>query len=526
MVDRYKPSLGVPVAPVARPRESGQAQIAEAVGGLANQALGIAQKKLEERTASLEAASLNSARIELEKRGGEMALELQKDRIAGTDYVKDLEKARTSLKDEVWGKLPGRVQNSARARMAFDDIWTSDQIQATRSATAWQAGQEKNFSIRSLNDFLTVSSARLEANPDGMKAELEAWSAEVPKQAGLVDAETLAEARTKGVQAILQGTVRGLAKQARFDEANKLLADAAAQLDPVQRKAFEAVIEDAKNDIEREKNRQEVELNKTQRLNANRMEIDILDGKAGRRQIDAGVESGDISENDAPTLIRAHRAEQDRLEREAKLSDAYKAEWADWSLDAQQQLSTMPGSIWVSDIEEWPPQAKQLYDNMDRDRQRAVRQKQLDMREKGQTQDTAMGVYRDLVGRAKRLVPDWKLTTESVMGEGEGLEFSGRLFNLAKRYAAENPDKAIPEKDAREIVARALNAQSPPKPGMFGTDGYPLPPDLILKDMTSRYAKDVDMDLLGRVNSQLAARLGRPPTQAELTAAYDKVQAQ
>ena len=134
MVSRYDGSTSVPVAPVARPRQSLTAELAGAVHDVAGQALQFAQTKLEEQTKALESASLNQARIELEKRGTQLALDMQKDRIAGSDYVKDLEKARGKLKDDVWATMPGRVQKSTAARMTFDDIWTSDQLASSRTA--------------------------------------------------------------------------------------------------------------------------------------------------------------------------------------------------------------------------------------------------------------------------------------------------------------------------------------------------------------------------------------------------------
>jgi hypothetical protein len=300
---------------------------------------------------------------------------------------------------------------------------------------------------------------------------------------------------------------------------------AEASTTAAQKKALKQVKESTEASQRAEIARAEAERNKAQLLASNRMEIGILDGEITRRQINEAAADGTISENHAPVLIRALRAEQERREREAKMDDASKAAWADASLDALQELETMPGPIWMQDIEDWPAQARQRYDLMDRDRQRAVRQKQIDMREKGQTQDTAMGAYRDLVVRAQRLVPeDWKLSTTTVVGEGDGLAFSGQLYGLAKRYALENGGKAIPEPVAREIVSRALHAFKPPTQGFMGmgAGGYGLPPDLALKDMLSR--QGIDPDLAMEVRNRLTQRLGREPTQEELMSSYRAVE--
>jgi hypothetical protein len=308
--------------------------------------------------------------------------------------------------------------------------------------------------------------------------------------------------------------------------ADDVIAEAATTA--AQKKALKQVKESTEAEQRAQIARAEAERNKAQLLASNRMEIGILDGEITRRQINEAAADGTISENHAPVLIRALRAEQERREREAKMSDAYKAEWADASLDALQKLSTMPNQFWMQDPEEWKttvPQAYEAYQNMDRDRRRAVRQKHLDSVEKGQTQDTAMGAYRDLVVRAQRLVPeDWKLSTSTVAGEGDGFEFSGQLYGLAKRYALENGDKAIPEKDAREIVSRALHAFKPKTSGFMGmgAGGYGLPADLMLKDMLSR--QGIDPDLAMEVRNRLTQRLGREPTQEELMSSYRAVE--
>lgn len=267
------------------------------------------------------------------------------------------------------------------------------------------------------------------------------------------------------------------------------------------------------------------------RLMANQAENERQDGL--QEQMWAHVQGGGTVMNAPPSLraaidpdrLGSIRAFESARDWQATLSGAQKAAWADRSLDAKQQLDTMPPAIFLKPIEQWPPQAKVLYDAMDPDRQRAVRQSQIDMKEKGQTQDAAMSVYRDLVSRAKRLVPsDWKLSTETVMGEKDGLEFSGQLYALAKRYATEGGGKAVTEKDAREIVARALNSYKPYTLGMFGGgQGFGLPPDLLAQDAVARLGPDFDVGLALRAQDMLRKRLGREPNSQELASALAMV---
>lgn len=524
MVDRYRASSRPTAGPVAQTETGGLRTLL----GVASDVAGVVQQKLDARSVSLETASLNSARLELERQGTQLALDLQKDRVAGSDYVKDLQAQRQKLKSDVWAKVPKRVQSSQRAMQAWDNIWTADEIGAGRSATAWQADQEQKFAKKSAEEVMNAASARIELNPDSVQSELKVWKEDpvrgLPAYAGLLDAEQLAAADDAMNYAATLATVRGLANQDRYKEAEKVIEKAGPRFNDQKRESLKSAIEGVKNDKHNATARAEAETNRAQRLAGNALQVDILYGRANERTIQKAVDEGRISVNDQPALIGTYRTYQNSLLTQSKLSDAQKAEWADWSMDAVQQVNTMPPEQFMRPVDEWPAQAKQLYDNMDPDRQRGVRQRQLDMIEKGGTQDAGMAVYRDLVSRAKRLVPeDWKLGSDNVMGEGDGLAFSGQLYRLAQAYAVKNGGEPITTEDARTIVARALNGFKPYKPNAFGGgDGFGLPPDLLVKDAF----KNVDTDLLSAVRGRLQKNLGREPTNDEITAAYKQVSGQ
>ncbi len=347
--------------------------------------------------------------------------------------------------------------------------------------------------------------------------------------------------------------VDALVRDGRVAEADALFKANYKELDPAKRAVIEKGLEDAKFDNRVVTTADEIKakvgndygafVKETAKIKdaALRTKVEergdrmrLMDDRAEQERQDglqdqmwAHVEGGGTIMNAPPGLraaidpekLASIRAFEYARDTHATMSDSQKSKWADWSLDAKQKLDTMPPEIFLKPLEQWPSQAKELYDNMDPDRQRAVRQKQIDMREKGSSQDSAMATYRDLVARAKHIVPkDWKLSTETVLGEKDGLEFSGQLYALAKRYSTESGGKAITEKDAREMVARALNAFKPPKSGLFGSEGYPLPPDLMARDM-------LDRTLVGKVAMTLEQRLGRTPTQAEIEAAIAQVEA-
>jgi hypothetical protein len=525
MVDRYNGSASVPTAQIAKPQTSPLAEMASGAHQLAQTAVGEASRRLEERNAALENAALNEARLQLEKEGSQLAVDLQKDRVAGSGYVKDLEAARAPLKQKIWATLPSRIQSSTRAQQAWDDIWTSDQTSSTRSSVIYQAGQEREYAVQSLNNNITAMSARLEADPDIVKQELEGFQKSLPSYGGLLDQETLAKARTTGTRALLQGAVRGLSKQGRFDEATKLVTDAAAQLDPQQRKAFESVIEDAKNDIEREKLKKERELAETQRLAANRYEVDILDGKGSRSALNAKVAAGEISENDKPTLIRAMRAEDDRRRIEAarsKMTEAQKEEWKSWSQSARLSLessSTMTPAQFMLDPEtQWDPQLYEIYQHLTPEDQRALDKKRLDMRETGKTVNEVDRIEAQLIDEAKRIAPqNWRIGSQAKDKTKESIELAGYLRQAAAEMAPETGGEKLTPEQIRSATALAIGRMEAGKNlpvVQWETYAY----DLSNSDMT-------DKTLYADVFERLRKKTGKTPSMAEVRAAYEQAQA-
>lgn len=523
MVDRYKASTGVSAAPIAKPQSSGLAEIAQGVRAVANTAVDIATKKVAERTASLEAAALNSARLELEKRGAQLAIDMQNGRVAGSDYVRDLEKERQKLKSEVWATVPKRIQGSTQAQANWNDIWTSSEISSQRTAVAWQAEQETKFAKRTLDEGLANMAAIVEVDPDSAARQLDIWGKGLPTYAGLLDAETLADAQTKGTQVILQGAVRGLSKQGRFDEAEKLVTQAAGKLDPQQRKAFESVIEDARNDIRREQERQDTERNKAQRLAGNRFEADVIDGKVNRTMLDERVKSGEISENDKPTLMRALRAEDDRRKAaaaESKLNASEKAEWTTWSERASltlQSSGTMTPAQFMSDTSQWPKEYQEIYRHLTPDDQRGIIRKQIEMRETGKTFNEVDRIEAMLLDEAKRIAPtEWKVGSQAANKTSQAVELAGFLRQAAQRMAPEVAGTKLTPDQVRDATALALGQ-------IKGAENLPVVTWSKFRADLGSADNTMDQATYNEAFEAFRKQYGRDPSMAEARAAYNQL---
>lgn len=508
MVDRYKGSTAVPTAPVARPADDGSSKVADAVRGLGRTALSIATKRIEERDLSLENASLNAAKIELEKRGSQMALDLQKDRVAGSDYVKDLTKARSKLKQEVWTLLPARVQNSIRARDQFDDIWTSDEIQASRSATIWQAEQEKSFALRTIEDGLNVTTAGIEADPDSTASALATWRQSLPAYKGLVDAETLEKIQTKGVQSVLQASVRGLAKQGRFEEAEAVVSKAAAQLDPQQRKAFESVIEDAKNDIEREKARREAELVKRQEATRALMAVDIWDGKVNRQRVETAFANRDINETDRERLLGTLRDYHSHLKAEAALSAEERAAHNAVSAVMKSQILSMPADLLLMPTERWAQADLDRLDLLTIQDRAELDTHINELIVKGPTANAVSGIQQDIVAAAQRTMPKgWALSGQNLKPNERKL--LGLIYDLAKKESEQTGGKPIEQDRAAELAAMAYH--------QFNAKKYAEPEGF---DPLANLARDVDPQTYADIKRRLQERTGKTPTDRQIMDAY------
>lgn len=470
--------------------------------------------KLDERDKTLELASLNSAKLELETQGQQLALDMQKDRVAGSEYVADLTKERQKLKTDVWAKLPSRVQKSARAQQAWDSIWTADEISASKSATIWQADQEQKFAANSLQETLNAMTARIEANPDSVQNELNTWKNDpvrgINAYKGLLTADQLAQVDQAANYSVTLSTVRGLATADRVKEAEAVITKTGGMFDEKQRESLKTTVEGIQRDKRQALALAEAERAKAQKLNSNRIEVDILDGKADRATINAAVDRGEISVNDQPALIRAYQARQEKAVADAKMSAEEKAQVADRSADLRLVIEGLPDAQFLAGPEGWEksaPNIRAAYDRMTPDDQRAVRATINKRNEAGGTVDAQTAAVNELLATAKFMVPkEWLI-------EGEKQTEQGLLFRgIVKKYAAEQAKQSggqpLKGDDARKLVARAMVATDSKKR---------LPLDMQMTD------QGIDVDLMQETEATLTSKLGRAPTARELMNAYKQV---
>lgn len=328
MVVRYNQQSMPAAAPVAQPDDSGGRGLVQIAGQIGN----AVQKKIDAHTESLEAAALNDARTKLETQGELLASDLQKDRVAGDGYVPDLQKAREKLKTDIWASVPPRIQNSEKARQGWNYISTNDDIQATHAAAAWQKGEENKYTGQVIESGLNALTARIEQNPDEAAGATAKWREDLKGYSGQLDQETLKGIDDQGSAAITVSAVRGLANTGRYGEAQELIdrVRAAGTVDDRSGHQMTEIVDQARNRATEIADKAQRELDQAhakakqqqaeyQRLNASRLETDIIDGKAGRAEIDEAARKGRISENEKPSLILRAREEANARDKASKV---------------------------------------------------------------------------------------------------------------------------------------------------------------------------------------------------------------
>lgn len=331
MVDRYRQQSMPSAAPVAQADDTGGRQLVGILGQVGN----AVQKKIDAHNDTLEAAALNDARLKLSTQGDQLALDLQKDRVAGDGYVPAVQAAREKLKTDIWGQAPPRVQNSEKARTAWNYISSNDDERATHAAASWQNGEEKKYTGQVIEDGLNAVTAGIEQNPDGAADATAKWREGLKAYSGMFDAETLKDMDNQGSAAITVSAVRGLATAGRYDDAQALIdrVRAAGTIDDKTGHAMSDVVRQTKDRATEiaDKAQRELDMAAAKRkaadaewkhLNGNRLEVDILDGKAGRAEIDDAARKGRISENDKPALIRTAREEAASRDKASKIGAA------------------------------------------------------------------------------------------------------------------------------------------------------------------------------------------------------------
>jgi hypothetical protein len=331
--------------------------------------------------------------------------------------------------------------------------------------------------------------------------------------------------------------VLAVARTGDFDGAEKMIAGAKG-LSVAER-------ESALSSVGRERSLQEKEKADNQRAMGNAMEVDILDGKVTRSQIDEAAALGTINPNDAPVLIRALRAEDDRLKaaaERAKLSAAERKAFDERSKNVKfifDAMANTPATTarFLAGPDGWGEEYRNYYTMLNDDDQRAVERKLSDMKISGTTTPAVNSVYGALLDEAKRVVPEWQLSSDANpknLNENS-LPFRGVLQSVAESLSKDKGGTPLTVDEARDAVARALRSYQPdnfmnlptnqrdvylenPGAASFKTEA-----GIMATDGGSRFAYDEGANIRNEIRSEFIRTKRREPTKAELDAEYARV---
>lgn len=327
--------------------------------------------------------------------------------------------------------------------------------------------------------------------------------------------------------------VLAVARTGDFDGAEKMIDDAKG-LSVAER-------ESALSSVGRERNLQEKEKADNQRAMGNAMEVDILDGRVTRSQIDEAVALGTVNPNDAPVLIRALRAEDDRRRAEAeqaRMTAAERKAMEERSENVKfvfEAMADMSPSKFLTGPDGWSETERKYYSLMTPADQRAIDRKLLDMQVSGQTTTAAGSVYSALVDEAKRIVPEWQLSSDAKNLDENSLPFRGALRAAAEQIAKDKGGKPLTVDEARDAVARALRTYQPDKWLNLPTNqrdvylenpgaaSFKTEAGIMATDGGSRFAYDEGANIRNEIRSEFIRTKRREPTKAELDAEYARV---
>lgn len=514
MVERYFSRSQPGAAPTAQSDMSGLRTLVDVGTGIARQV----GENIDRREQAMEVAALNSARLELETQGSQLAADLQKDRVAGDGYVADLTEARKKLKTDIWAKLPKRIQGSQRAQAAWDQLYTADEISARRQAGSWQMAQEESFAVKTIDDGVNAMTAKIEANPDSVQAQYEGWKRGLALYSGILPADKLAEAEKIGEYQATMATVKGLANLDRFGEAETVIEKTAERFSPQERTALRTSLEGIQRDKMIAANLAEQEFAKGQKLAANRIEIDILYGKVSEPMILQAARDGKISENDVPALIRAKRTFDNSILADAKMSPEEKALHTARSGVYRSEVMAMPADMLLSGPQSWAQSDKDRWAAMSLSDQSAVLEEITKMKTTGQTSNAIASIKEDLLAQARMTLPkNWTLS--GARQNSEEVEFQGILYRLAERESKATGGKPILAQRARELVAEAYREAGKPKSAGMNS---PAPAGVVgrLFDASAKAIQQDDPQGWADVRRTLQERTGRMPTDEQVAAIY------
>lgn len=387
------------------------------------------------------------------------------------------QKARELQADgDIWSRTLGVKRGADRTRAetiaTVADIGATAGDAAIAPETFQRSVEEQRAAVRRQVDrgFMDQSTA----------AQINAQLDDVQRKDGLLRAQDAIEAKVRA------GDMAG---------ANEIISGFTTRED---KRNLQNLRDSVQGDVDRAAAQAEAAIRAQQRANGNKFEMGVLEGRLGYKDLDRAVMSGDIHPDDKPALYRTIRAEQDRQLTSTRLSAIEQQMLKDRSADSRLALSTMPDAQFMAGPQAWTGPARDIYDAMTPDDRRAVTAEWLKRSEEGRGAPAVKSMYGALASAAKRYVPaEWKLSSETAMGDGDGLVFSGILYEHATALSAERGGKPLTPAEIREVVVRSLR--------QFDT-----------KAEVGTFAADITLRDLAR--KALAAQLKRDPEPDEIDA--------
>ena len=337
----------------------------------------------------------------------------------------------------------------------------------------------------------------------------------------------------KDVKMRWSADVLAVARTGDFDGAEKMIAGAKG-LSVAER-------EDALSGVGRERNRSKVEQAERWGINDANFQVGILEGKNGYQHIDDAIANGDLNPATRDTLYRAKRAEDDRRRAEAeqaRMTAAERKAMEERSENVKfvfEAMADMSPSKFLTGPDGWSETERKYYSLMTPADQRAIDRKLLDMQVSGQTTTAAGSVYSALVDEAKRIVPEWQLSSDAKNLDENSLPFRGALRARAEQIAKDKGGKPLTVDEARDAVARALREYQPDKWMNLPTNqrdvylenpgaaSFKTEAGVMATDGGARFAYNEDANIRNEIRAEFIRTKRREPTKAELDAEYARV---
>lgn len=163
-----------------------------------------------------------------------------------------------------------------------------------------------------------------------------------------------------------------------------------------------------------------------------------------------------------PDRLGSIRAYENARDAENGMNGAQKAAWSAASSGWRNELESaaaMPASTFMQDPSKWSPRDRAKFEALTPTDQNAIRAKQADMRDRGNTQDEVSKIEGQLLDVAKVVAdPKWGLRSNANNRPAESEKLLGELRGQAAMLAKENGGRPLTPDQVRYAVALAMKA--------------------------------------------------------------------